>query len=442
MQNKLLLEIENLGPINKADLDIKKINVIVGTNSTGKSTSSKFLFCLLTALSKERIYLANMDIKNRLNQLYYLLKFNYFDGDSFESKDLNPIEDLLNKPSSNELFDEICHKLYDLSKKINSSALKEMYLQRLKRIQELIKINKNRDSQYVKIFNSLLDSEYAFSLKNDTHVTFRGVVGEHQIVQEILIKEHSRRGKIDKEFYNYLNFDNIVYIDSLSILEFNNEETLNNIEEISNIIYDKIPYHIQQLSRKLRNTNNKGIYDGDFYKELDDFKGKMDDMIGGKFKYDEENKRFLLEKDGEDHPMQNTSSGLKQLGIIQLLLENRELTENSFLILDEPEVHLHPGFQVQLAKILVLLAKDLNITIYINTHSPFFAEAMEAYSRYHDLVDDTNFYLTEKVEDVDKYNYNLLDNDEIIEVYDNLGNPFDIIHKVKVQADLRDDLRE
>ena len=38
MQNKLLLEIENLGPINKADLDIKKINVIVGKNSTGKST--------------------------------------------------------------------------------------------------------------------------------------------------------------------------------------------------------------------------------------------------------------------------------------------------------------------------------------------------------------------------------------------------------------------
>ena len=119
MQNKLLLEIENLGPINKANLDIKKINVIVGKNSTGKSTSSKFLFCLLTALSKEGIYLANMDIKNRLNQIFYLLTFNYFDGDSFESKDLTPIEDLLDKPSSNELFDEICHKLYDLSKKIN-----------------------------------------------------------------------------------------------------------------------------------------------------------------------------------------------------------------------------------------------------------------------------------------------------------------------------------
>ena len=442
MQNKLLLEIENLGPINKANLDIKKINVIVGKNSTGKSASSKFLFCLLTALSKEGIYLANMDIKNRLNQLYYLLAFNYFDGDSFESKDLNPIEEMLNRPSSNELFDEICHRLHDLSKKINSPSLKNMYLNQLKRIQELIKINKNRDSQYVNIFNTLLDSEYAYSLQNDTHVTFKGIVDNHQITQEIFIKENSRHGKIDKDFYNYLNFENIVYVDSLSILEFNNERSIQNLEEGSNFINDKYPYHIQQLVRKLKNTNNNGIYDEDFYKELDIFKRRIDDMIGGNFKYDEENKRFFLKTNGKNYRMENTSSGLKQLGIIQLLLENREITENSFLILDEPEVHLHPGFQVQLAEILVLLAKDLNITIYVNTHSPFLAEALEAYSRYHNLVDDTNFYLTEKVEGINKYDYDLLDNDEIIEVYDNLGNPFDIIHKVKVQADLKNDLRD
>ena len=442
MQNKLLLEIENLGLINKADLDIKKINVVVGKNSTGKSTSSKFLFCLLTALSKEGIYLANMDIKNRLDQLYFLLTFNFFEQDSFESKDLKPIEDLLNKPPSNEVFDEICYRLYELSKKIESSTMKEEYIKSLKRIQELIKINKNRATQYVQIFNSLLDSEYAYSLIKDAHVTFKGVVDGYQIKEEIYIKEHSREGKIDRKFYNYLNFDNIVYLDSLSVLEFNNERIIQNIRESDNSINNRYPYHIQQLDRKLKNTNNKGIYDGDFYKELDDFKRKMDDLIGGNFKYDEEHKRFFLEVNGDDCPMQNVSSGLKQLGLIQLLLENRELTENSFLILDEPEVHLHPGFQVQLAEILVLMAKDLNITTYINTHSPFFAEAIEAYSRYYNLLDDTNFYLTEKVEGVDKYNYNLLDSDEIIEVYDNLGNPFDIIHNVKVQADLRDDLRE
>ena len=440
MQNELLLEIENLGLINKADLDIGKINVIVGKNSTGKSISSKFLFCLLTALSKEGIYLANMDIKDRLNQLYYFLNYNLFDENAIESKDLKPIEDLLNKPSSNDLFEDICHQLYVLIKNIKSDALKKTFLQHLRRIRDLIKINKDRDLQYINIFESLLNSEYAYSLMKDAHITFKGNINGDPIFQEIFIKENYMSGKIDKKFFNYFNFDNIVYIDSLSVLEFDNQQFLQNLEDGSSFINDKCPYHIQQLIRKLKNSNSKGIYDGDFYKELVVFKRKMDEVIGGNFKYDENNRRFLLEMDGVDYPMQNTSSGLKQLGIIQLLLENRELTENSFLILDEPEIHLHPGFQVQLAEIFVLLAKDLNITIYVNTHSPFLAEAMEAYSRYYDLVDDTNFYLTKKVANTNKYNYDLLDSDEIIEVYDNLGNPFDIIHNIKVQADLRDDL--
>ena len=442
MVAKMLLEIENLGPINKADLDIKKINVIVGENSTGKSTSSKFLFCLLTSLSQEGIYLANMDIKDRLNRLYYLLNFNFFEDETINSDDLNPIEELLKKPSSNELFDDICHKLYELSKKINSPSLKEMYLQQLKRVQELIKINKNRDSQYVKIFNSILDSEYAFSLKKDTHVTFKGIVEEQPIVHEILIKEYSLRGKVDTDLYKYLNFENIVYVDSLSILEFNNERTIQNIDESNNFIDDRYPYHIQQLNRKLKNTKRKGIYDDDYYKELDTFKRKIDNMIGGNFKYDEENKRFMLEKDGEDYSMENTSSGLKQLGVIQLLLKNRELTENSFLILDEPEVHLHPGFQVQLAEILVLMAKDLNITTYVNTHSPFLAEAIEVYSKFYKMYDQTNFYLTEKVEDKNKYNYILMDDEDILEVYNTLGYPFETLNSIRFETELRDDLGE
>lgn len=70
--------------------------------------------------------------------------------------------------------------------------------------------------------------------------------------------------------------------------------------------------------------------------------------------------------------MENTASGLKQLATIQLLLDNNELTKNSFLILDEPEINLHSEWQVKLAKLLVLLVKELNIYLYINSHSPQF----------------------------------------------------------------------
>ena len=34
-------KLENVGVINKADINMGKINVIAGDNSTGKSTSSK-----------------------------------------------------------------------------------------------------------------------------------------------------------------------------------------------------------------------------------------------------------------------------------------------------------------------------------------------------------------------------------------------------------------
>lgn len=444
MQNKLLLEIENLGPINKADLDIGKINVIVGKNSTGKSTSSKFLFCLLTSVSKEGIFLANADIKSRLNDLYSLLRIGFFGENSFND-DLNIIEELLKKPSSNELFEEICYKFYELSKVLDSSTLKESYLKRLKRIQELIKINQNRDSQYVKTFVSLLDSEYANSLENckDAHVKFKGVVDDHPIVQEIFINEYSRRGKIDTEFYDYLNYENIVYIDSLSILELYDDDKFKNpFDENNKFIDDEIPYHIQSLNRKLKNTKNKGIYDEEFYKELDVFKSKIDDMIGGNFKYDKENKRFILETKDDNYSMQNTSSGLKQLGVIQLLLKNRELTENSFLILDEPEVNLHPEFQIKLSQILVLAAKDLNISVYVNTHSPFLAEAIEVYSKYYRMYDQTNFYLTRQCGVNGKFDYELMDKMDIMEVYDNLGNPFDTLEDIRFKTELRDDFED
>lgn len=45
----LTLKIENVGPISQANIDIGKINIIGGKNSTGKSTSSKLLYCFLRA---------------------------------------------------------------------------------------------------------------------------------------------------------------------------------------------------------------------------------------------------------------------------------------------------------------------------------------------------------------------------------------------------------
>jgi len=83
MENKMVLEISDFGPIDDAKIDLKKINVIAGTNGSGKSTSSKLLFCFLTAISKEGIYLANRSLYDNL--ITFILEWNNKLNNKFSS---------------------------------------------------------------------------------------------------------------------------------------------------------------------------------------------------------------------------------------------------------------------------------------------------------------------------------------------------------------------
>ena len=156
----------------------------------------------------------------------------------------------------------------------------------------------------------------------------------------------------------------------------------------------------------------------------------MDELINGEFNF---NNRGLLEfkQDEKIFDLNNTSSGIKSIGMLQLLLENRKLKENTYLIMDEPEVHLHPEWQVKLAKILVLLVKDLNVKLFINSHSPQFIEALEVYSTKYGLKDETNYYLSQKDEYSKKYDVKQIPQDKLYKIYNNLGDPYDIIDDIR-----------
>ena len=154
------------------------------------------------------------------------------------------------------------------------------------------------------------------------------------------------------------------------------------------------------------------------------------EILGGEIKK-ENGELFFVRENGIKTHMKNTSSGVKQVAIIQTLLNNNELEPNSFLIMDEPEVNLHPEWQIKFAKILVLLVKELDLSIYIASHSPFFIEAIELYSQYYDLIDDSYFYLTQKAEG---YQYDIMpvNSNNLEAIYRNLGQPYDILDEIKM----------
>ena len=214
--------------------------------------------------------------------------------------------------------------------------------------------------------------------------------------------------KFDKE--GDLDISKVFYFDSFSL--FDNKSGGTYFLE-----------HVKSLEAALEITE-------DNHNEELEVEKLIKEILGGQIKK-ENGELFFVRENGIKTHMKNTSSGVKQVAIIQTLLNNNELEPNSFLIMDEPEVNLHPEWQIKFAKILVLLVKELDLSIYIASHSPFFIEAIELYSQYYDLIDDSYFYLTQKAEG---YQYDIVsvDSNNLEAIYRNLGQPYDIIDEIKM----------
>ena len=417
MAAEMLLEIENLGLINKANLDIGKINVIVGKNSTGKSTSSKFLFSLLTAASSEGTQLANMDIHSKL--LNFVLYWGTKGSQEMDDKFKQIRNSLMRHSVSSELFEDIYNDIAVILENYDFKD-KDLCIDDLNDLFRIIKLNNDEYYRYITVFNALIESEYGSSLNrfSNAHIKFHGNYNGVEFNQDIKMDVEKRKSNISKDFLNYFNFQNVIYLDSPSILENNPRSS---------------QYHLRVLERKLKKIKNPDeIYSDEFFKDLNDFKRRIDELIGGNFEYVHSEDVFIFKKDDETFSMENTASGLKQLATIQLLLDNNELTKNSFLILDEPEINLHSEWQVKLAKLLVLLVKELNIYLYINSHSPQFIEALEVFSVKYGIINESKFYLSKKL-DNNKFKFEEIDYDNLVTLYNNLGDSYDIIDEIRAE---------
>ena len=185
------------------------------------------------------------------------------------------------------------------------------------------------------------------------------------------------------------NFKDLFYIDNLSVLDLKDLDIL----RVDHIIHIK-----EALEDDSTNNSSENLFEN----------------------------QEIIQTDSFD------SSGHKEIGIIHILLQNNKLKENSFLIIDEPESSLHPEWEIKYAEILVLLAKKLNIHIYLNSHSAMFIEAISLYSQYYDLLNETNFYLTEKQSN-GKYNFKKINPKNMGEVYENLTRPYDELDKLKAK---------
>ena len=141
---------------------------------------------------------------------------------------------------------------------------------------------------------------------------------------------------------------------------------------------------------------------------------------------------YRQENTGATFKIGNLSTGLKSFVILQILLLSGEIKDGSLLIFDEPEIHLHPEWQLLFAELIVMLQEEFDLHILLNTHSPYFLNAIDVYAQRHKVINKCEYYLSYNKND-ESYIERVTDNIDLI--YSKLARPMQLLENLRYTLD-------
>lgn len=443
------IEINYIGLIQAASIDVNSITVIAGNNNTGKSTVGKALYSVATGLNLlepskvlrekaevianrllriHRVISVDAEIDRKISSLYiFLLSESYLDVIG-ETSRVNFIKQLESdrkqeyqktvessfnsfiKSKLNKLFDEILEK--DES---NRETIQNLRADLLELLNKSISDDKFRSNIMQKVF----DIEFAQQITNVHFFDHDASVSIQEINQpeiKLIFNKHRLKSESSQIQTNRV-FSKAIYIDDPFILDALNSKTFKERD---------VTLSHRGLVLELLMPNERLIDENLF--ALNAREEKIDRLFEQVF-----NEGKLLYKNGSlyfkennDAPLinfENLSTGMKSFSILYMLIQSNSFEECEYIILDEPEIHLHPDWQLKYAELIVLVSKSFNLKLIITSHSPYFIEAIELYAKKHDYHDDLKFYRT--IQNRQTMNYSIEDvTGNLPLLYKDLANAF------------------
>lgn len=358
------LSLKNIGKIETASVEINGITVIAGENNTGKSTVGRALFAVFNSfyniqkqIESERV----QNIENLIDMMYRNVTNRYtrrFDSGEIAQKIVAQI--YLYKDDTEAVKDIIVKTIlqYDenFEKHIGDNSIDEY----------IVRIKDGLNVADLDIFKSVLEKKLDAEFAGEVNNIFTDKTGEIVLSIKdtniiVTIEDNAVKsvvGKIDLHTQT-------VYIDDPFVID-----EVRYTYGIDNSSLD----HRGYLREKLNKENNANLIDEIIASnKLDNIYRKISTVISGDIV---KNKRSGLgyQRKNTDKVLdvKNLSTGFKTFAILKTLLMNGTIEYNGTIILDEPEIHLHPEWQLLFAELIVLIQKEFGVHILLNTHSIFF----------------------------------------------------------------------
>lgn len=391
------ISVRNVAKVRNAQIEIDGITVVAGLNGTGKTTISKGIYASINAYKSlpERILQSRRDSIH--NTLVQILRRNEKLEQSLKYYDL--VSDFFRGLSDKKIIEWVADYDKTLSKKFLIEWFMKVEEVSEEEIDEIVtEINKillRTDNDYTKF---LVDSYFNRVFKQQINCFHSPSVAEVEMdIDDRKFFSQFRNHKLTEHTCGLSCDKKAIYIESHNILDLSGLSR----NFFGKQVYPMIP--TENLFRFLRSEKNYDTLYED-YTDANELENIIhiivNEVTHGKLNVDESG-NFQFQDLITNHSVNiaNLSAGLKIFAVLQRLLENGTCKKGDILLIDEPEVNLHPEWQVIFAEILVLLQKKIGLVIYVNTHSPYFVRAIEVKMAEYEIADKGKFYLMQECED-------------------------------------------
>ena len=396
------MRINNLGVINNVNLDFNKIMVFTGENNSGKTYSSYLLYGIISSLTEDVRFqlweedqfneilheLRNGSYKIELTKEEVENKF-YNDAMRFIQENLLAIAisnfkldtcifDKLKVKINREDMINICGNLFNYREKTITTGGIEIKLKttETKVTIEFDLINVNSLDRFLsekKVITEVLNVNISKSIVTLPKVFY--FPAERNGINVFKNELNERRLKTYDTLLNTIQFTNLK--NKKEKEKKRDELFMNNLELLldgnGTSLYPKPISDYINFLNNMRNDNKKISNSVSEYIRANILKGKYEID-------DHDNSVTFRQKFGKNKykreaiPFHVVSSSIKSLYGLDYYIDNIN-NENDIIIIDEPELSLHPNNQIELAKAIEILVNS-GVRVILSTHSDLFVREL------------------------------------------------------------------
>lgn len=398
----LSYSVKDYHAIESASISIDGLTVLAGVNGSGKSTLFRWLFYLINGMhdfekAQQRAFLKALEKEiNRYGRVFrnegkqdlarrFSIRFsNLSSSGQFEVSDVEMSYFFFLKQANNDL-NNYMQSISEAQKQriirflIQSSMDEEVVISEFT-LDECIKKSENVFySQRYRLEKTLAEHKIS-----DLEKCIKSEYEEYEEIEEmpssISLSEHGIPLIQNDSFIVPLSINRAIYVDSPMAVSRSSSFASDIWSSFRRLLYEK---NTNPIVKEQRITS------------------MIQTIIGGSVLLEEDKlaldqELHFITNNGININLDNAATGIKSFAYLYRLLDNGWLDEETILLIDEPEAHLHPQWIVEFARVLVRIQKELGTKVLIASHNPDMVAAIQAIAQKEGINDRTRFYLAER----------------------------------------------